>query len=146
MVLTGVRGSYKAVNMALLLHSFDQPSCLLLDCSNCANPHKLFPHVGDEKFRNVYVIEIEMIYKFRDVLKRALDMVKMLKATCLVITTFRGLFNYDNEEENRAVYEHAWELMKGISKHYPVFVGVEQDSRQEEFAAKFCDEIYDLVV
>ncbi|MFH1398832.1 MAG: hypothetical protein ABIG95_01855 [Candidatus Woesearchaeota archaeon] len=145
MTLTGIRGSWGSVNRALLLSAFEQCS-LVLDCANFANPHALFPHVSQETFDRVFIVEIEMLYKLRDMTKSLATIARQVNAQCVIITTFNHLFNYDDKEENQAVYHHAWKLMKKAAQSCPVFVGIEQGSDQEGYAEQFCDQIQDLEV
>ncbi|MBN1385809.1 hypothetical protein JW968_02400 [Candidatus Woesearchaeota archaeon] len=133
MALIGLRGS----NHDLLLRAFEKRS-LILDCANCANPHSLFPEIPYEKFHDVFVLEVEIIYKFRDTLKEMDRIMQSIRAERLIVTPFDRLFYYDDEKERENVLEHAWELMKGISKRYDVYVGVK---KQEDNARRYCDKV-----
>ncbi|MFH1850586.1 MAG: hypothetical protein ABH879_10505 [archaeon] len=139
MTLVGIRGNHHAVNRELLLHAFDNTPALILDCANCANPHSLFPEVEFEKFDSVYVIEIELLYKLRDTLKRVPAMAKSLGLKSIVITSGHHLFDYSNDEENNNIYEHSWELMKEISDNLDIMVAV--DDIHSDFAHRFCTKV-----
>ncbi|MBS3109791.1 hypothetical protein J4227_04655 [Candidatus Woesearchaeota archaeon] len=121
----------------LLLHAFDSLPCLVIDCANAANPHALFPDAPLEKFNSVYIIEVEMLYKFRDVLKRLFGMAKKTGAETVIITSFRHLFNYQDEIENANIYEQCWRIMKKAGTKCRIIVSVHQS--QEKMARKYCD-------
>ncbi len=122
----------------MLFAARHRPS-LIIDCANAANPHALFPEVPMEALHDIYVVELELLYKFRDVLKKAPDIVGSIGAKCVAITTFEGLFHYRDEEENYNIHEHAWELMRELSQHAPVLVGI--TPKQKHFALRYCDKI-----
>lgn len=143
MALIGIRGSSRSVNRALLLYAFERTPALILDCANCANPHALFPKAPFEKFDSVFVVEIEVIYSFRDALKRVPLIAEQLEIRCIVITTFNRLFDYGDEREKHEIFEHSWELMKSISASYEVVVGVHD--AQEKSASKYCDKLQPVV-
>ncbi len=124
------------INRKLLLHAVEHAPTLFVDCANCANPHSLFPLIPFEHFRKVYVLEVEMLYKFRDVIKQLPPIATSLNAHCIIISTFGGLFNYDNDEENNEIYLHAWELMRLLSLDYHVIVGV--NNKNVHFAKQYC--------
>jgi hypothetical protein len=119
-----LKGSRSSLNRKLLLYAVKNRPSLVIDCANAANPHVLFPEVQLEELDSVYVIPVELIYTFRDVLKKVRGIAERLGVKCIVITPFNGLFHYDDERENRGVMEHAWELMRGLAERYEVVVGV----------------------
>jgi len=137
MVLKGVVGDRRRVNSYLFNEALKQTG-LLIDCSNCANPHALFP-IAQEELENVHVIQVELIYVLRDVLKKVGEFCKGIGTKKVIITTFGGLFNYQDERENKNIYEHSWELMKELSQECEILVGIHHS--QEEFARKFCDSL-----
>lgn len=143
MPLISISGDRKKVNRKLLMHAFQDSPSLILDCGNSADPHSLFPRIREEQLHNVYVMNAEAIYRFRDSLKETEHWMKKLKLRCLVITTIHTLFSYDNPEENHNVLEHCWELMKDISNRYPVLVGIAKDPMHIEFADRFSDKVID---
>lgn len=145
MTLTAFRGSYSAVNTALLLYAAENTPSLILDCSNCANPHKLFPAVQEDKLTNMFVVNIDIIYKLRDTLKTTNTMAQSVGAKHIIITIFNELFDYDNKEENLEIFKHSWELITQLSDKYKVIVGVQRGTLHEEFAQKYCS-IYDMDV
>jgi hypothetical protein len=95
---------------------------LLIDCSNCANPHKLYPKFGYKELNSIYVIPVELIYSFRDVLKKIPEIMESLEINNLAVSSFSHLINYQDEEENNSIYEHAWDLLRELSKKYNIVI------------------------
>jgi hypothetical protein len=135
MTLITLSGDPMQVNKALLFYAAKNTPSLFIDCASMANPHILFPHITEEEMSKVYVMQAEITYKFRDILKRTPIDAKRLNAKVVVITTFKGLFHYQDAMENESVAKQSWELMKNISKDNNVVVGVHtEDSLHEEYA------------
>ena len=126
-MLTAYIGERKAVNRKLLLESFNLTPSLILDCGNAADVHALFPKITEEQLNNVYVINLEAIYRFRKGLQITPYWINKLGLKQIIITTISVLFSYDDEVENHNIITHCWELMKEISKNTPVKVGVTED-------------------
>jgi len=124
MVLKRLKG--KNVNFELIMHAIENTPSLILDCANYANPHLFYPFVNPDNFREVYVIPVDAIYRFRDTLKQAGQTAEKLRARCIVITTFDRLFSYDDPEENRNIIEHAWNIIDALSEKHEVLVGEKQ--------------------
>jgi len=136
-MLTGIKGEH--ANTALLLYALGNAPSLVIDCANCADPHSLFPYVQEEDFEEVYVIEIELLYLLRDVLKRTRKIAEERHLKCIVIPTFDYLFAYDNKEENKEIFSQCWEMVKELSKSYDILIAIHKS--HEEFADKYCDKI-----
>jgi hypothetical protein len=136
MALIAFKGASEAVNQRLLLYAAEHAPSLIIDCANCANPHAL------PFFDGVFVVQSEMLYKFRDTLKHFSAIVRSLVINCVVITTFDRLFNYGNDEENIAVFEHIWELIPCLG--YDVFIGICAGSIHEDFARKHSGKIVEV--
>ena len=124
MRLTCLVGATGKVNTRVLLHALEYQPSLLIDCHNVANPHSLFPFVQYEKFAGVFVVPAESLYRFRAALRILPKIADGVGAKCIVITTFTGLFDFDNEEESNAVIEHCWELIRQAAASYEVVVGL----------------------
>jgi hypothetical protein len=107
----------------LLLYALSNSPSLLIDCANCADPHKYSRMFKKETFEQVFVIEIELLYKFRDVLRSLPKIVNRLKINTIVITKSNHLFNYSNDEENKAILEHCNELIQKLSEMYDIIIG-----------------------
>lgn len=135
MVLVGV---WDCSNTDLLLYALEHTPALVLDCANCANPHALFPVVDFDKFKRVYVMQVELLYVFRDALKQVARTVIETGAKVIIVTKFSHLIDYDDEEETEDLYEHAWELLEDLGKKHVVIIGV--GANQDRFARRFCDE------
>jgi len=144
MSLRAVVGNHRRLNHELLLYAFENVPCLVVDCANVANPHPFASRFPLELFHKVFVVEVELIYTLRDVLKRVPRHINELGLKCVVITSFNHLFNYQDEHENREIYLHAWELMKEISQSVDVFVGVKEGGKQVQNAVMFADEVVEL--
>ena len=121
--------------------AFEQP-CLLIDAANCANPHALFPKIQQEQLSSVFVVSVEVLYRFRDAMKKLPEWLDELNIDCAIITAFNHLFDYDDEQENNDIIEHAWELMKTAAKEKKIIVGVHQ--KHLGYAKKYCDVLWDI--
>jgi hypothetical protein len=141
MSLIAYRGDSKTVNFALVHSAFDQTPSLIVDCANCADPHSLFPYIRQEQLHDVYVINAEAIYRFRDTIIRLPHWIRMLGIRKIIITTIDTLFSYDDDEENRAVLMHCWELLKKLGAKTKVMVAVKKDSVHEAMARTYADAI-----
>lgn len=111
----------------------------IIDCSNCADPHSLYPEVLPEAMARIYVTEVEMLYKFRDILKGCRGFIHEEGIRLVVITTTGHLFNYQDELENYYVIEHAWELIHAIAKTTEVIAGVRRDTLHHKIAGRFAE-------
>lgn len=139
MNLTGYYGHSSLVNPLLMKYALEHLPSLILDCANAANTHHLFPDTDPEVFERVFVLNIDLLYKFRDVLKIADKLAQSVNANHVVVTMFKHLFHYQDYRENRDIYEHAWELMSNLSKTHDVVVGVHTD--QLKLASKHCNKL-----
>jgi phosphopantetheine adenylyltransferase len=101
-------------NKEILNHAFKYKNCLVIDCANIMDPHRL--GLTQEELFHIYVLEVEMLYKFRDVLKNLNNYIKDCNASLVAITRINHLMNYQNEEENKQVYIQCLELIKQASK------------------------------
>jgi hypothetical protein len=136
MGLVGVR-EHSGINLELLDYAAKNIPCLIIDCSNIANPHLLYPKYTINELSNIYVIPVELIYTFRDVLQN-------LNKTCIekginkvIITKFGRLINYQNDEENNNIYNQSWELLKKHSLLLDIRIAIPKD--QKETARRYCD-------
>ncbi|MBI3051758.1 hypothetical protein HYY74_04855 [Candidatus Woesearchaeota archaeon] len=135
MALIGVTG--RNVDQQLVLFALDNGSALLVDCSNCANPHQFSQLVPDERFHDVFVVEAESLYRFRSVVMALPRMARSLGVRRIVVTSFSRLFDFDDEAENADVFEHCWGMIREVAYRYDVFIGVSE--AQMAFAKRFCD-------
>lgn len=136
-LLTIVSSSARFLNRKLIFHAARKKPSLIIDCANCANPHLFYPNLTIEDFNELYVIELELLYKFRDVLLRVPSIMKKIRGSTVVVTTSNHLFNYQDELENRNIIEHSWEIMEIIGKRYDVIAGITFDSVHLSFAKKY---------
>jgi len=110
----------------LVLHALKNPPSLIIDAGNSANPHKFYPYVPYENYKQTYVVAVDAIYRFRDTLKNTGEMANALGAKLIVITSFDYLFNYQDEAENRNVMEHVQELIAGLGKSHDLYVNMKE--------------------
>ncbi len=141
MVLVGVIGEARKINRELMLFAAENTPSLILDCANCANPHALYPAIPEEKLDNVFVLEVELLYKLRDTLRRLPIMKKRFSLNLIVVTTIGTLINYGDEEENKEVMLYCWELLKKHSATCDIHVALAPGSAHEEASKQFCDVI-----
>jgi hypothetical protein len=137
MVLVGAVG--RGADKRILFYAARNTPSLIIDCANKANPHMLFPEIDIEQMANIYVIELELLYKYRDVLKYVPYFIKKNNIKTTVITSSKHLFHYQDEKENENVKQHAWELIKDIARYNEVIVSADIDT-----ARKYCDQIWDM--
>jgi hypothetical protein len=136
LVLVGIHG-----NAEILIRAVERAPSLLIDCSNCADAHQLFPFVDEEQLKSIYVIEVELLYLLRDVLKRTDAIARGIGAKCILVTQFSYLFSYNDEDENKNLLEHCWKLLRRLADSYEVIVGIHES--YEELAKEHCDTIKD---
>lgn len=142
MALIGLIGkNQRCINHDLINCAINALPAILIDCANSADPHRYYPQVNLEIMQRIYVFELELLHKFRDVLRRVPLYAKKLEAKIIVVTTSDHLLNYHNEKENRDVNIHAWELMRRIGDSHEIVVGVFPYSEQYIFAKKYCKEL-----
>ena len=106
-------------------------------------PHRFYPQIGIEELQRIYIFELELLHKFRDVLRYLPLYAKQLGVTSIIVTTSDHLINYQDEEENKDIYLHAWQLLRQISRNYNVVAGVSRDSAQYRLALKYCGKIWE---
>ena len=127
MAALGIVGNRREVDRMLVQEGLKEP-CLFIDCSNCTDPHKV-ACADEQSLRNFYVIPAESLYRFRPTLDKIEEIAKTLQVQRVIISTFSRLFNYDDKEENKDVYEYAWNIFSSLE--LPVLVGIEQGSVNE---------------
>jgi hypothetical protein len=132
-MLVALKGD--SVNDALMRLAFEKRPSLVIDCGNAADPFRL--GLPEEGLDEVYVINAEAIYRFREALRKASSILDGLRSNVLVVTTIGTLFSYNNEAEDKEVIGHCWEIIKGISEKSDVFVGFDDDS------CRMADEVWD---
>jgi hypothetical protein len=140
-MLTAICGRGRAVNAQLLAEATMNAPNLIIDCANCADPHAIARYSSAEALDDVHIIEVDLIYKFRDVLLALDETVKHIGAKKIIITTFDKLFNYQDKEENTDVYLQIWLLLRRMAATHDIIVGVREASAQEELARKYAGAI-----
>jgi hypothetical protein len=98
----------------VLLKAVEKQPSLVIDCNNSANPLALFPFVEPEQLAGVFVVPAESLYRFRAALKKLPELIRKVDARLVAITSFRSLFAFGNEAENREVLKHCFELLEKI--------------------------------
>ncbi|MCA9404528.1 MAG: hypothetical protein KC897_12140 [Candidatus Omnitrophica bacterium] len=145
-MLIGLVSPTRTINYELLRYAARQAPALVVDCANAADPHRLYPEFPHETLGQIYVIELELLYKFRDILKNAPRYAARVRARTVVVTTCDYLFHYQDPEENRDIHHHCWELMRGLGQTYDVRVGILAHSEHLEFAQKYCDRVESQII
>ncbi|PIN79060.1 hypothetical protein COV16_05115 [Candidatus Woesearchaeota archaeon CG10_big_fil_rev_8_21_14_0_10_34_8] len=112
-------------NKSVIEQAINNTPCLIIDCANRANPHNFFQY--QDYFHEVYIIEVELMYKFRDVLKQSFTLINTLQLKSIAITSWKYLFNYQNEKENKEILLHAEELITELSKHVLIYKGMSRE-------------------
>jgi len=137
MGLVGITGTY--ADHYVIDRAIQNQPALIIDCANKASPHSFFPHTLPETLHHVYVLEVDLLYAFRDVLKQTKQMSRDLGLSFIAITRFEGLFHYGDEEETAAITNHAWELLQELAQDYTVFVALGRKHAQD--AHEYCTEV-----
>ena len=132
-MLTAIKGPKNDVNNTLMNYATKIAPVLIIDCANWADPHT-FVFTPPETLQKIYVMQAEIIYKLRDILKQ----LNGLKLNKILVTTF-SLFDYGDDKENHDLFEHSWQLLQKLSARHEIFVGV--DLNQYKYAEKYSDKI-----
>lgn len=143
MGLVGISGNPRKVNNSIMQLALDNTPCIVLDCVTAADAHKFFAHTTEDALENAWVIEIELLYKLRDALKIVPQWMTEKKCNKLFITCNRHLFHYQDENENRNVYAHIWDLLLQLGWKYDIVVALTPHSVQYAFALMRCEKIID---
>lgn len=124
--------------LLFLFALFNRPS-LFLDCSNCADVFAVSDFVDFEFFDSVFIYEIEMLYKLRDVVYELDSVLSSFSFVC--VSSLRHLFNYDNSSENLYVYFSVFSKLSFLSYKFniPIVICVVKGSLQERIAKVHCD-------
>ncbi len=109
MALRAVVGARKQASIVVMRYALTRTPSLVIDCANIADFHRWNAVYPDTDYAAVSVIELELLYKFRDAVK-ALDTLAPNVST-VVVTSAKHLFHYGDESENVEVLTHAWELL-----------------------------------
>jgi hypothetical protein len=125
----------------LRIAAANQP-VLIVDCATCADPHTLVRYATPEALDQIYVIEVDLLYKFRDVLLQLEQLAKSVGAKKILISAFDRLFHYQDEEENGDVHEQIWLLLRRIAAAHDIVVAVRKGTVHEGFARRFAGVIY----
>ncbi len=121
MTVHAITGPPEHTNKAALKIAVSHQPSLFIDCSRAANPYTIDVYTP-EQFRDVYVIEVEMLYKFRDTVRATPRFLKQTSASTLCITNTATLFDYDNDEENKAIRRNAGKRLRRLGHDIDVYV------------------------
>lgn len=128
-IIAGTDGSMDEKVIALALEN--SPS-IIIDASNSANVHN-FPLFGPEQFANVYVIEVEALYRLTTSLRKARAIANSIGTKNIFVTTFH-LYNYGDEDEVKDIIIYAWELLSYLADEFNIVAAVEIGSIHEKLA------------
>lgn len=138
-MLIGWYGNRVSASDAVITHALQHTPSLILDCANRADPYSFMHEAPIEAFDHVHVVSFDLLYSLQDALLRAPQDLQETKAQTLIVTAFDGLFNYQDDEENENLYQHAWQLLRRIAKRYDVHVAFTHKQRPR--AMKYCEVI-----
>ncbi len=130
-MLVGVYDAGAAVVHAALRRA---PS-LVIDCANIADTHLYTGWQAEERFHETYVLEIDLLYKFRDCIPVAKRFVEQNGIGFVAVTSFGHLFDYGDAVENYHVVRHAWERLASLS----VTTVVDVPEQYRSVAGEFCE-------
>jgi len=133
MTLIRITGGHNTTNFALMKYACEHTPSLVIDCAGSANPHLLFPSVSADTFYDVHVMQCELLYVFRDILKRLPLLVRQIKPKTIVITSFSHLINYHDNEENDDILEQIWVTLSKLARTHDIFIAV-----HDERASRYC--------
>lgn len=94
---------------------------MFVDAANCANVHAL---PADPKFRDVFVVPTESLYRFKPTLLRLPILADQLGTSNIFISTIPHLFDFDNDYETKLVIGQCWRIINWVAKKYNVTVGI----------------------
>jgi hypothetical protein len=125
-------GAARDIDNNIVRLALNNHPSILIDASNSANVHN-FQGFSPEQFANVYVVEVEALYRLTTTLRKIIPIAKSLNTKNIFITTFH-LFNYDDEAEINNVFIYAWELLSYLSDIYNIVAAVEKGTIHEHLA------------
>jgi hypothetical protein len=135
MTTQSITGRPAHANKALLTIAVDNQPSLFIDCSQAANPYTIDAYTP-EQFRDVYVLEVEMLYKFRDTVRAIPRFLNQTNASTLCVTDTATLFDYDNDEENKAIRRNAGKRLRRLGQDIKVYVV--NPERNNLFPSEYC--------
>jgi len=84
----------------------EKTPCLVIDCSTFMDPHKFFGKADIKDLKKIFIVEVEMLYKYRDTINNLEDLIKEVKPRRIIITRIHHLFNYQDEFENKIILKN----------------------------------------
>jgi hypothetical protein len=126
-------GDFKTINRQLIMLALDNTPAVLIDPANFADIHR-FKDFDILQYANLYVLEVDSLYRFIPTLKKLSKLARQFNTKNIFITSFTKLFNYDNPDEDRDVYVHAWEIISNTASDHDIYVAVEIDSIHQHLA------------
>lgn len=138
-----INKTWEKANNEVFMYGSEHLPCLVIDCANFADPHRFYPDISLEQMQHMYVFELELLHRFRDVLRQLPLYAKRHQVQSVIVTTCDHLINYQDEQENRDIYQHAWELMRKMGGRWDIVAAVLRDSGQCHWARQFCHEIWE---
>lgn len=110
-----VQGPQSHTNKILLRLALENRPSLLVDCSRAANPYSIkIPR--SHRMREVYVVEVEMLYKYRDTIKALPLFLQQTRAKTVIVTATDTLFDYSSSEETRMIKRNAKKRLQYVAK------------------------------
>lgn len=121
MTFKPVKGDREQTNKALLDTAIKEAPSLLIDCSRAANPYSIGGYTPED-MQEVFVVEVEMLYKFRDTIREIPRFLRETGATTVLVTDTTTLFDYDNEGENAMIRSNAGKRLQYLSQSHDVYI------------------------
>ena len=140
MGVVAVFGERRRVNHELMAYALIHTPCVVIDCANVCDTHKWFALFPDADISQVFVYEMELLYKFRDALLAVEQEAEQRAARTIVVTSMQHLFHYQNDNENKEVYCQAWEILVQLGTRFEVRVAV--DKKTLFWAKRFGVEVH----
>lgn len=135
MALHILKGNGRALDHDVVRFALAYTPCLLVDCADAADPYQ-HPDTDVATFLAVHVVQAELLYRLRDILRALPQTVRRLGVKRVVITQFTRLFHYHDEAENADIYEEVWRRIGEAAKELDVVVGVPEGSVHEAYAER----------
>ena len=129
-----LKGIFGGGNHKLLWLAAEKAPVLFIDAANCADIHQL-RDIPLETLSLIYVLPAESLYRFKPTLRQLPGIARKVGTDKIIISTFTKLFDYDDEEENKDVFETCWRLIYQLSRRFEIVVGVGKG--HEEFARRY---------
>jgi hypothetical protein len=115
--------------------ALERTPSLIIDCANIADTHHYTGWHDEQALHETYVLEIDLLYKFRDCIPHVQRFLPRNDIRFVAVTSFDHLFDYGDAVENKHVIDHAWERLARLT--VPTVVDVPDTYRR--IAEQYCE-------